>query len=89
MEPTQYIKIGNACIKLWSQSIRIGNARTKIWNRVFSALCDIFRHCELLRKSFQKFLTAPPVRLRLPSARIIITPADNLFRLRINYYACG
>ena len=45
-KPTQCIKIGNACFKIWSrkpsQCIKIGNACIKIWNRVslaqFSAL---------------------------------------------------
>ena len=40
-KPTHSIKIGNACIKIWSrkpsQCIRIGNACIKIRNRVFSA----------------------------------------------------
>ena len=32
-KPTEFIKIGNACIKIWNDS--------------FSALCDIFLHCEI------------------------------------------
>ena len=69
-KPSQCIKIGDACIK-------IGNACIKIWNGSFSALCDNFRHCEIfLRKKTQKFMAGPP-------ARIIITPADILLRVRI------
>ena len=66
-KPKKCIKIGDACIK-------IGNACIKIWNRVFSVLCDIFRHCEIFSQKIQKFLAGPP-------ARINITPADS-------YYAC-
>ena len=64
MEPTQCIKICNACIKIWSrkpaQYIRIGNACIKVGNRVFSAICDNFRHCETI--SLNLFLAAPPAR---------------------------
>ena len=52
-----------------SRCIRIGIACIKIWNRVFSALCDNFRHCEIFSK-IQKILGGS-------LARIIITPADN------------
>ena len=56
------IKIGNACNKIRnrkpSHCIKIGNACIKIWNRVFLALCDIFRYCEAFSKKFQKLLSA-------------------------------
>ena len=55
MEPSQGIKIDNACIK--------------VRNRVFSTLCDNFRHCEIFSK--KKISGCPP------PARIIVTPADN------------
>ena len=70
MESTQSVKICNACIKIWSQCIKVGDACIRIWNRVFSALCDIFRHCDIFSKKIQKFIAGPP-------ARINITPADN------------
>ena len=57
-----------------SRSIKIGNACIKIWNRVFSALCDNFRHWDFFEKN-QNFSAGPP-------ARIIITPVDI-------QYACG
>ena len=52
-----------------SRCIKIGNACIKIWNRVFSALCDNFRQCDIFEK-IQKFLAGSP-------ARKTITPADN------------
>ena len=62
-KPTQCIKVGDACIKIWSrkstQCVKIGNACIKIWNRVFSALCDKFRHCEIYTK-FKNFWLARP-----------------------------
>ena len=64
-KPTQCIKIGNACIKIWSRKpshcIKIGNACIKIWNDSFSALCDNFRHCEIFSKKFKKFWLARPL----------------------------
>ena len=84
---TQCIKIGNACIKIWSrkpsQGIKIGDACIKIRNRVFSALCDNFRHCEIFfEKKFNFFWCPPP-------ALIFTTPADVLLRVRMIYFACG
>ena len=66
-----------------SRCIKIGNACIKIWNRVFSAMCDFFRHCATVfgtvrcfRNFFSKYFPAalPAVRLRslphqLPSTR--------------------
>ena len=69
-KPSQCIKMVNACIKIWSQCIKVCNACIKILNRVFSALCDNFRHCEIFFEKIQKNLAGPP-------ARIIITAADN------------
>ena len=69
-KPTQGVKIGNACIKIWSrkpsQCIKIGNACTKIWNRVFSAQFSVLRG--IFEKKF-----GPPA-----PARIIITRADSV-----------
>ena len=52
-KPSQCIKIVNACIKIWSQGIKVGGACIRIWNRVFSALCDNFPHCETFSKKFR------------------------------------
>ena len=46
--PSQCIKIGDACIKT-------DNACIKIRNRVFPALCDNFRQCEIFLKKFKSF----------------------------------
>ena len=73
--PSQCIRIVNACIKIRSQCIKVGDACIRKLNSLFSALCDIFRHCEIFSKKVQKFMAGPP-------ARIIITPAEN-------YYGCG
>ena len=63
-KPTQYIKIDIACVKIRSQYINIGNASIKIWNRVFSALCDNFRHCETFseNKVFELMFSCRPAR---------------------------
>ena len=74
-KPSQCIKIVNACIEIWSQCIKVGDACVMIWNRVFSALCDSFRHCEIFSKKFQKFMSGPP-------ARFFVSPAEIC-------YACG
>ena len=70
-KPSQCIKMGNACIKIWSQCIEVCNACIKIWKRGF-------RHCATIFGRFfrKKFFPAAP------TARIIMTPADN-------QYACG
>ena len=62
-KPNRCVKIGNACIK--------------IWNRVFLALCDNFRHCEIFSKKIQKFLAGLRARIII-TAWIIITPADTV-----------
>ena len=58
-KPTQCIKIGNACIKIWSRKpshcIKIGNACIKIWNDSFSALCAIFGTVRFFRKNSKNF----------------------------------
>ena len=75
-KPSQCIKIGNACISIWSQKpsqcIKIGNACFKIWNANFRHCATVFGTVRFFRKDFW---LAPP-------ARIIMTPADSL-------YACG
>ena len=75
MDPTQFFKIGNACIKICSQCIKIGNACNVILKRVFLALCDNFRHCEI----FVEFFFGPPAPVR----QLLISAGA------INYYACG
>ena len=50
-KPSQCFKLGDACIK-------IGNACNMIRNRVFSALCDNFRHCEIFSEIFKSFWLA-------------------------------
>ena len=45
-KPSQFIKIVNACINIWSQCIKVGDECITIWKRVFLALCDNFRHSE-------------------------------------------
>ena len=59
-KPSQCIKIGNACIRIWSQKpsqcIKIGNACFRIWNAHFRYS---FRHCEIFSKKFKNFWQGP------------------------------
>ena len=45
----------------------------KIWNRVFTALCDNFRHCEIF---FLEFLARPGELFR---RREVFTPPDSFY----------
>ena len=43
-----------------SRCNKIGIACIEIWIRVFSAVCDNFRHCEVFSKKFKNFWLARP-----------------------------
>ena len=76
-KPSQCIKIGNACKKIKNR-LKIGaESRVNVLRYVMQVLgyrigCfrHIFRHCE--EKNSKNIWLGPP-------ARIIITPADNIY----------
>ena len=63
-KPNQCIKIGNACIRIWSQKPsqcnKIGNACFKIWNAHFRHCATVFGTVRFFRKNSKIFGRARP-----------------------------